>query len=354
MSGGVDSSTCAWMLKRDGHQVVGVTLRFHESAHRDAQLVKAHDIADKLGIDYHVIDARDRFGELVKTRLGESAAAGAYPNPCSICTPELKIPLLFEQMERYGCEYVATGHYARVTSQEAGFGLLPYQLRSSLDRSKDQTYLLYRLSQEQLSKLMFPLAEIHKGVVRRTAMQAGLMPIVPVNDGQGEPCFFDGDTAADWLEGEGGLAAEQGDIVDLGSRKAIGTHDGLHRYEFGQRVKLADDSEEQQGEFGPVEHFVVAKDHEHNELLVGPRGFAAHEMCRLRDVAWTSIEPLEKKRSCRVRLAWDRKPIPAQIVRSGDEILVAFNEVAYNVVPGREAVLYSDDLVLGGGVLETM
>ena len=172
--------------------------------------------AETLGIEHHVVDLTERFATEVKAQTLAGIEAGRYPFPCSICTPGLKIPALFECAREYGCDKVATGHYARITTdEEFGVGLLDYQLRVPFDKHKDQTYLLYRLTQEQLSRLIFPLADIHKGVVRRMAMQHGVMQFAPVEDGQGTPCFFGDDSFADWLEGEGGIVpAKKVDVID--------------------------------------------------------------------------------------------------------------------------------------------
>lgn len=359
MSGGIDSSVAAWILKRDAHEVVGVTLRFHGSPQRDAAIERAQSCAAMLGIEHHVIDLRDEFARMVKDYTTREFEEGRFPNPCTVCTRDLKMATLFEQARAFGCEQVATGHYARVTEDTNGFQLLPYQLRKPLDLSKDQTYLLYALSQEQLARLVFPLADLYKGVVRRMAMRAGLMRVAPVNDGQGEPCFYDDEGFVTWLEGEGGLERDTGDIVYLGDNSVLGTYEGQYRFAPDQSLgtfAIASDVDVSEGtrQSLPVheeELFAVFKDVTSHRVYAATRAVAGAEMCLLRDVHWTSIEPPEGKRSCRARIAYDRKPVPAQVVCSEDGVVVAFGERVGGVRAGQPVVLYSDDLVLGGGIV---
>lgn len=337
MSGGVDSSTSAWLLKRDGHQVVGVTLLFHDSPHNAEKVAQAARVAEKLGIEHHVVDARERFEHEVERAFAQDAQAGIISNPCVRCSAELKMPLLFEQAGAFGCERVATGHYAAVTSDAYGVDLLDYQLRAPLDRSKDQTFLLYRLNQEQLSRLVFPLNATTKGVVRRMAMQAGLQRLSPLHDGQGIPCFFDDGDAEQWLEGAGGVEGRPGPIVDLASHERRGSHEGLFRYMPGD--VLEDGS------------CVAAKDLEGNVLYVGPKQFSTVELVVLEDMHWTSVTPPKKMRSCRARIAYDARPVPAHVLCTGGGVVVTFTKPVCGVCAGMPVVLYSDDLVLGGGVV---
>ncbi|MEI3377553.1 MAG: aminomethyltransferase beta-barrel domain-containing protein [Coriobacteriales bacterium] len=360
MSGGIDSSVAAWILKRDAHEVVGVTLRFHDSPQRTAAIERAQNCAQALGIEHLVIDMREQFAQTVKEETARQFAQGLFPNPCTICTRDIKMAALFEQADALGCEQVATGHYARVTSDTTGFQLLPYQLRKPLDKSKDQTFLLYTLSQEQLARLVFPLEDLHKGVVRRMAMRAGLMRIAPVNDGQGEPCFYDDEGFVAWLEGEGGLERDAGDIVYLSDNSVIDGYEGQYRFapdaplgSYAIRSDLQNETDvsDQSVSFSEEELFAVYKDVAAHRVYAATRAVAGAEMCLLRDVRWTSIEPPEGKRSCRARIAYDRKPVPAQVVCKEEGVVVAFSERVGGIRSGQPIVLYSDDLVLGGGIV---
>lgn len=366
MSGGTDSSVAAWILKRDAHEVVGVTFRFHDSPQRSAAIMRAQRCAEQLGIEHHVIDMRERFAQLVKETAARDFARGLFVNPCTTCMREVKIPALFSQMDAFGCEFVATGHYARVTRETEGFQLKPYQLRKPLDKSKDQTFLLYTLTQEQMAHLILPLEDVHKGEARRMAMQQGLMRIAPVNDGQGEPCFYNGMSYVNWLEGEGGLSPDVGDIVYAGDDSVVGAYEGQYRYAPDESLgtftivsvpEVAEANGEGEGEEEPqpVPHdeelFVVFKDVANGRMLAATRASAGTEMCLLRDVRWTSIEPPEEKRSCRARISYEGKPLPAQAICKDEGVVVAFSERVRGVRPGQPIVLYSDDLVLGGGIV---
>lgn len=364
MSGGVDSSMAAWALKRDAHEVVGVTFRFHDSPLRAAAIARAQQTAEQLGIEHHVVDMREQFQRIVKETTAQQFAQGYYPFPCTVCTRDLKIPALFEQAESFACDKVATGHYAQITSDEAGYQLLKYQLRVPLDWFKDQSFLLYTLTQDQMKDIIFPLEDMHKGEVRRDAMRNGLVPYALVDDGQGEPCFYDGVGNIRWLESAGGLTPEPGNIVYIGDQSQVGTYQKQYMYEpdaslgvFPIKSMQMPEGCEDQEDCEPVEviHdeelFAVHKDVANKRILAGTRALAGSEMVVLKDVVWTSIEAPTDKRSCRVRLAYDRKALPAQIVVRDGRVVVAFNERVLGVRPGQPAVFYSDNLVLGGGIV---
>lgn len=355
MSGGIDSSVAAWILKRDAHDVVGVTFRFHDGPLRDEAVARASRCARQLGIEHRVIDMCEEFARVVKEPAAEQFAQGCFPNPCTTCTRELKMSALFEQADAFGCELVATGHYARVTHDDDGYQLLPYQLRRPADKSKDQTYLLYALTQDQLARIMFPLWNLHKGEVRRMAMRAGLVRIAPVNDGQGEPCFYDGKGHVDWLEGEGGLVPEPGDVVYVGDGSVVGAYERQYAYEPDQSLglfEIAAPSDDAESSEAVVEElFAIYKSVDERTIHAATRSVAGTEMCMLRDVRWTSIEAPQEKRSCRARVAYARKPLPAQVVCTAEGVAVAFAERVGGVRAGQPIVLYSDDLVLGGGLV---
>ena len=342
MSGGIDSSVSAWMLQRGGHEIVGVTLLFHERPAEMEKQAEAARICEMLGIEHHVVDAREAFKAQVKDFYASEYAAGRTPNPCSVCTAELKMPLLFEAADKYGCEKVATGHYAKVTQESYGVGLLPYQLCMSSDRHHEQTYLLFRLTQEQLSRMMFPLAQTPQPEVRRLSMQLGIARLAPLRPNF-EICFLENMDHLSWLAEEGGVPNNPGEVVHVMHNTVLGEHDGLHTFDVGDGVGgLTDDGSEL---------CVVAKDTATNRLLVGPESMALAETCLVKDVHWTSIEPITEKRSCKVRLNVGMKPIPCQLVPLKQGLLVSFNDSVRGLLSGQSAVFYSDTLVLGGGTI---
>lgn len=362
MSGGVDSAMAAWLLKHDGHEVVGVTLRFHDSPLRAQAILRAQQTADQLGIEHHVVDMHEQFKRKVKDETARRFAEGDFFYPCVTCTHELKIPALFAQADAFGCEKVATGHYAHITNDENGFQLLPYQLRIPLDKHKEQTFLLYMLTQEQMARLMFPLFDTVKGETRRDAMRYGLTTLAEVNDGQGEPCFYDRLGYVRWLETAAGFKPESGDIVYVGDQRKIGSYTGQYRYERDDSLGRYPieglkplDEDDPESELVPYVHdeelFVIHKDIAGKRILAGTRALAGTEMVQVRDVHWTSIEAPSEKRSCRVRVSYERKALPAQVVVREGHTFVAFNGHVLGVRPGQPIVFYSDNLVLGGGIV---
>ncbi len=362
MSGGVDSTMAAWLLKHDGHEVVGVTLRFHDSPLRAQAIMRAQQTAEQLGIEHHVVDMHEQFKRKVKDETARRFAEGGFFYPCVTCTHELKIPALFEQADAFGCEKVATGHYANITSDTDGFQLLPYQLRVPLDKHKEQTFLLYMLTQEQMARLMFPLFDMVKGETRRDAMRYGLTTLAEVNDGQGEPCFYDRLGYARWLETAAGFKPERGDIVYVGDQRKIGSYIGQYHYERDDSLGEYPiegfkplDEDDPESELVPYVHdeelFVIHKDIAGKRILAGTRALAGSEMVQVRDVHWTSIEAPSEKRSCRVRVSYERKALPAQVAVREGRTFVAFNGHVLGVRPGQPIVFYSDSLVLGGGIV---
>lgn len=361
MSGGVDSAMAAWLLKNDGHEVVGVTLRFHDSPLRAQAIMRAQHTAEQLGIEHHVVDMHEQFTSMVKDETARRFSQGYFYYPCVACTSELKIPALFEQADMYGCEKVATGHYAQVTNDTNGFQLLPYQLRVPLDKHKEQTFLLYTLTQEQMARLMFPLFDLVKGETRRDAMRYGLTTLAEVDDGQGEPCFYDRLGYVRWLETSAGFKPDSGDIVYLVDQHKIGSYTGQYRYEQDDSLGVFPieglkplDEDDPDSELVSYVHdeelFIIHKDLAAKRFLAGTRALAGSEMVQVRDVHWTSIEVPTEKRSCRVRIAYGKKALPAQVFVREGRTFVAFNGRVLGVRPGQPIVFYSDSLVLGGGI----
>ena len=342
ISGGIDSSVAAWQLQRDGHELVAVTLRLLDSP----RSVEAYDTAvhtcDVLGIEHHIIDMRDRFEAEVLAPLVDAFARGYTPEP-QLLLSRAVIPALEELADKHGCEKIATGHWAHVTSDASGVNLRKFQLRRPHDLSCDESYLLYQMSQGQLSRWMFPLAHLARPIVRRMSMRAGLVRVAPIAS-QGHVQFPEGEELITWLASRG-LTDTPGDIVDISTQRVLGTHRGLHRYAIGETVTEGSDDD-------GLERVVIVKDVSSNRLLVGPSLFGEIENMDLRDMVWTSIDVPTEPRSCRAMTKLHGKPLPIHlaILKDGG-VQVAFSEPQRGLGPGSEIVLYSDDLVLGGGVV---
>lgn len=235
MSGGVDSSVSAYNLKRDGHEVVGVTLLALSGEKAEARVQHAADVAEQLGVEHHVVDVRERFERDVIEWYLEEVSQGLQPDPIVRFNDVILFPTLFSQADELDCPQVATGHYASVTAEEVGVNLLPHQLRVGTEKKRAQTYLLAGLSQEQLARLVFPLYFDHCSWVARAAMQAGIERVVPTETTYAEPFFFEGKGRAGWLREQGALG-EPGQIVNVSTREVLGQHEGLAAYELGQEV----------------------------------------------------------------------------------------------------------------------
>lgn len=381
MSGGVDSAVAASILKRDAHDVVGVTFLFDGSERSRIGAERAADIAEKLGIEHRVVDENARYEEAMGRAVAGQVAEGLEPSLAAAFTSRVLIPALFELADAEKIRQVATGHYAGAVMESGGIGTYPWRLMRAFDKFNDQSYMLYRLSQDELNRLVFPLADMQEMRVRVDAMRQGLMmPEVP----HGEHLYLFGNQAHDlpaWLEARG-VAGEDGDIIDLASATVLGSHRGLHHHVLGEKLEFdnpragmpvagfvpapapedgeqGDDSEDAAAavevpvEPDTIERYVVAKDKKLNAVYVGTAAQAAGESATVCDVFWTSIHPLDSKRSCRVRFSCEDNPRPCQLVPlEGGKLMMSFTLPQSGLASGKTVVFYSDNMVLGGGVIE--
>ena len=340
MSGGVDSAVAASILKRDAHELVGVTFLFDGGQASRIGAETAASICAKLGISHQVVDLSQRYEELVAAKVLEDLAVGREPSIPVIATSKLLMPALFEMAKELKLRFVATGHYARVASEASTTDAYPLRLMRASDKFFDQSFLLHDLAQDQLNRLMFPLAGMHEMDVRVAAMREGLMmPQVPAGD---NPYLFGGGPGLHQWLAQRGAAPAGGEVVELSSGKVLGTHRGLHMHPLGSKVPF--------GEGGP--RYAVAKDAAHGKLYVGSETQAAGETCQVKELVWTSIHPLKEKRSCRVRLERGANPMPVQLVPCGeDRLTMSFTLPIAGLASGKTVVFYSDDMVLGGGVI---
>ncbi len=358
MSGGVDSSVVAALLKREGYDVVGVTLQLYDhgaATHRKGSCCAGQDIADarqvaaRLGIPHYVLDFESRFREKVIQPFADAWGAGETPIPCVACNQHIKFADLFDTARDLGADVLATGHY--VSSRPDGAGRRA--LWRAADAGRDQSYFLFATTREQLDMLRFPLGDLPKAKVRDLAREFGLI-VADKPDSQ-DICFVPTGRYSDVVERLAPAAAAPGEIVHVDGR-VLGSHGGLMNFTIGQRRGLGLDKSEGAGE--PL--FVVRLEPKTRRVVVGPRGALATQTVFLRDVNWigageVAMAPPEGLELA-VRLRSTRAPAPAVLRFDGEggarvELVGAENGVA----PGQACVFYesTDPLarVLGGGYI---
>lgn len=332
MSGGVDSSVTAALLKQQGHMVRGVFMAFGQPG-LDAQIERVGKVADALAVELTVVDVAEVFRSTVLDYFRASYLAGRTPNPCIVCNPNVKFGRLLAAAREMGCAAMATGHYARLDRLGDRVRLL-----KGLDPNKDQSYFLHRLGQDQLAALLFPLGGFTKTQVRELAAGFG---IAGVHGSESQDvCFLQGTTVAAFLEAAGTMPGG-GEIVDGGGR-VLGRHQGIHRYTIGQRRGL--------GLPDATPYYVVAIDGDRNRLVVGKNEELWREMLSLRSVKWVAGGPPSLPARLIVKIRYRHEGAPALVAPGqGERVAVRFDAPQRAVTPGQFAVFYDGDEVVGGG-----
>jgi len=338
MSGGVDSSAAAVLLLRQGCRVTGCTLRLCDSVSTDG-VDDARAVADKLGIPFVCGDYREAFRSRVMEPFVTAYVSGQTPNPCVDCNRSVKFTTLLEKADALGCSHIATGHYARVR-RDAATGR--WQLLKGMDEAKDQSYFLYPLTQEILSRVLMPLGEYEKGTVRALAEENGLVN-AQRRDSQ-DICFIpDGDYVA-FLKEFGGVEPASGDFTDKAGR-VLGQHKGLVCYTKGQRRGLGVSADR------PL--YVVAKDAAANRIILGDNADLQSTALVAGRFNWVSIPCPEGEITAEAKTRYSQKSAQAVVTPFADgRVQVVFSQPQRAVTPGQSVVLYHGDLVLGGGIIE--
>ena len=344
MSGGVDSSVAALLLRQAGHDVRGATMVLRNDqestcgSSRDVEDARA--VCRRLDIPHDAFDLRDRFDAAVVRPFCDAYLEGRTPNPCIDCNRFLKFEALQKRRREMGLDYVATGHYARRRWDEATGR---WQLLRASDPAKDQSYVLYHLTQDTLAHMLFPLGELTKDEVRELARAHGF--VTAAKPESQDICFVpDGDYAR-FIEGRCGAdtAFNPGEIVDREGR-VLGEHAGLIRYTIGQRKGIGVAARE------PL--YVLGKDALANRLIVGFRDELLSSGVVARDVNLIGGDAWEAPREVQVKTHYRQRPVAATVEMSGDdELTVVFDELQSSAAPGQSAVLYDGDEVLGGGTI---
>jgi tRNA-uridine 2-sulfurtransferase len=342
LSGGVDSSVAAFLLKQAGHEIVGATMKIWDGrslpGHKgnscygpdeEEDVRMASDLCRTLGVPYHVVDCSRQYNEIVLRYFEEEYCRGRTPNPCVKCNEKIKFDVLPLALEKSGIffSHFATGHYARIDFDRVQ---ARYLLKKGVDERKDQSYFLYRLSQKQLTKALFPLGGSTKDQVRAIARQAGL----PMHDKQESQDFCSGEYTQ--LLSRTGQA---GNVLDSNG-KIIGRHKGIWNFTIGQRKGI--------GVAGGVPLYVVAINAEKNEIVLGYR-----ELLLAKGLRATELNIIDGKMPDRafVKTRSTSDAVPCSIAYDGIELNITFDEPQIAITPGQSAVIYHDDRVVGGGII---
>lgn len=334
MSGGVDSSVAAYLLKSQGFECVGATMSLFEKEGTD--ISDAESICDKIGIPFKVFDFKKEFKRFVIDEFAEAYTLGKTPNPCIFCNKNLKFSEMLKKADENDCNLLATGHYARVEFDKASN---KYLLKKAADPSKDQSYVLYMLTQRQLQRIRFPLGGFTKSEIREIAEQNSFVT-AHKSDSQ-DICFIPDGNYSAFIENYLGKKFEPGDFV-LRDNRVLGRHRGIINYTVGQRRGLAVSYTK------PL--YVLEIDPESNRVVLGDNEDLFTDSLRAENVNIISGDGLKTPVRCKAKIRYRHTEQPATAYIDGENILnVKFDRPQRAVTKGQSVVLYDGDTVLGGG-----
>lgn len=345
MSGGVDSSVAAFLCKEMGYECTGCTMKLYNN--EDAGVPKEHtccsldDIEDarsvafRMGMPYYVFNFSDDFKEKVIDNFVLSYINGRTPNPCIECNRHMKFAKLHDRAKIMGCEYIVTGHYARIEKEGD-----KYLLKKGLDESKDQSYVLYQLTQAQLAHTMFPLGNLNKTQVREIAENNGFIN-ANKPDSQ-DICFVpDGDYAR-VIKEYSGYEPTEGNFVDKNGA-VMGKHKGIIHYTIGQRKGLG-------VTFGEPK-YVCKINPADNTVVLGNNEDLFEKEVLVENINWISGQAPTQEFTCSAKIRYNQKEQPARVIPDGTKATIIFDAPQRAITPGQAAVMYSGDIVLGGGTI---
>ncbi|RME06140.1 MAG: tRNA 2-thiouridine(34) synthase MnmA [Anaerolineae bacterium] len=352
MSGGVDSSVAAALLKEQGYNVIGMMLRLWSEPGRESEnrcctldsMSLARRIAARLDIPFYAVDARQVFRQTVVEAFIDGYTQGITPNPCLVCNRKIRWGFLLEQALALGADYLATGHYARLrTAQSEATGeTAPVQLLKGRDEGKDQSYVLHVLNQRQLRRALFPVGEYTKEEVRQMARDFNL-PVASRADSQ-DLCFLGEGTYAEFLERNAPAVKRPGPILNTRG-EVIGEHRGLAFYTIGQRRGLGIAAAE------PL--YVKEKDLARNALVVAPRAELGSQTLLAAEVNWIRGEAPPAPFRAEVKIRYKARPAWATVTPLPENrVRVQFDQPLRDITPGQAAVFYQGEVCLGGGLIQ--
>lgn len=343
MSGGVDSSVAAALLKRQGYKVTGMMLRLWSEPGREDtnrcctpdSMALARRVAAKLDIPFYVVDAKEIFRNMVVQFFIDEYARGVTPNPCLVCNRHVRWEFLLNHALALGTDYLATGHYVRIQKEEGG----RMKLLRAVDYSKDQSYVLHVLTQEKLARALFPIGDYPKTEIRRLAATFGL-PTASRPDSQ-DLCFLAGEDYREFLQRNAPQIVRAGSIVTRDG-EILGEHRGLALYTIGQRKGL--------GISAPRPLYVLAKDATRNALIVGMEDELGQSELIAANVNWVSGRTPEGPFRAEVKIRYTAREAWAEVTpMDGGQAKVRFDEPQRDITPGQAAVFYNGEVLLGGG-----
>lgn len=345
MSGGVDSSVAAKLLRDEGNTCIGCTMKLYNN--EDAGVSRFHtcctledtedarSVAYRLGMPYYVFNFSHDFKEKIIDKFAESYFRGVTPNPCIDCNRYMKFEKLFDRADILDCDFIATGHYAKIERENGRF-----LLKKAADETKDQSYVLYAMTQKQLAKTLFPLGNLRKSETRQIAEKSGFVN-AKKPDSQ-DICFVPDGNYAAIAKLHAGKTSESGDFVDM-SGNTIGRHKGIIHYTVGQHKGL--------GSFGE-KLYVCRICAENNTVILGRESDLYFAEATAEDFNWISGEVPTSPVKCGVKVRYRQKEQPATVYPTGEKsVRICFDEPQRAVTPGQAAVLYLGDTVLGGGTI---
>lgn len=336
MSGGVDSSVTATLLKKSGFTVRGFFMALAQPD-LDQQVERVKKVAAHLDIPVTIIDLSNEFKQTVLTYFAQSYLDGKTPNPCVVCNPKIKFGRLLEEILSAGCDLMATGHYARITCDNNWL----FHLLKGSDPKKDQSYFLHRLTQHQLSRILMPLGEHTKEKVYKMAAELGISG-VHGNESQ-DVCFMKGQDLKGFMAQYPGTDENEGFVVTL-DNKVVGKHKGIHAYTVGQRKGL--------GIPDATPYYVVALDPAKNEVVVGKKEDLFKKQLFVNEVNWIMGEQPALPKTFTIKIRYRHQPTAGEVLVPEDgKYAIHFHEPQMAITPGQFAVFYNDEEVVGGGVI---
>lgn len=350
MSGGIDSTVSAMLLLEQGYELVGVTFRTYDSIKESClakekgccsidSIMEAKRMCEKLGFEHHILDFRQTFKDHVICNFMDEYMQGRTPNPCVLCNSSIKWGKLLNMADEFGCSHIATGHYAQVIHENGH-----WFLGNAIDAQKDQTYFLWMLTEQNLSRTLFPLGGFTKQEVRKMALDRGFEKLSQKTESQ-EICFIPDNDYRHFLSDNVTDFAQQcqpGDFVNA-QGEVIGRHQGFPNYTVGQRKGLG-------VAFGTPK-YVIGIDAPKNRVILGDRDELFSTTLRATGCRFTSVDMLANNNRVLARIRYKSAPTEATVEFDGRVARLVFKEPVWGITPGQSVVLYQNDRVIGGGFI---